>query len=165
MDQDDIKKIEKKTKKKFKSKIIKFVLALVAIAAAVAAVAKFIDNILEKKRQAKNEDSDIKEYSGLFKSIAVNLKDFGLSGIISKTCFSAVNLDLSEATFKQDAFISLNANFSAVVITIPEGYSVSFDGLFNKCAVRNAFEGEEIKDPVIYIAAKANYSAIRIVKK
>ena len=156
---------EKKIKKSFTKKIVKFVLALAAIAAAVAAVAKFIDNLLEKKRQEKNEESDIKEYSGVFKSIAVKLNDYGLAGIISKTFFSSVNIDLSEATFKQDAFITLNANFSAVDITMPEGYSVSFDGLFNKCSVKNAFEGEDIKDPVIYIAAKANYCAIRIFKK
>lgn len=164
-DKTAMEKTEKKIKKSFTKKIIKIVLILAGIAAVAATVAKFIDNLLEKKRQEKNGESDIKEYSGLFKSIAVKLDEYGLAGIISKTCFSSVNLDLSNASFKQDAFITLNANFSAVDITIPEGYSVSFDGLFNKCSVRNAFEGEEIKDPVIYIAAKANYCAIRIFKK
>ncbi len=159
------KKNTNKINKNVKKKIIKIFVILTALAAAAAAVAKFIDNLLEKKRQEKNGESDIKEYSGIFKNISVKLTEYGLAGIISKSCFSSVNLDLSEATFKQDAFITLNANFSAVDITIPDGYSVSFDGLFNKCAVRNAFEGEEIKEPVIYIAAKANYCAIRIFKK
>ena len=153
------------TGKKIKKKIIKLIVLLTAIAAAAAAIAKFIDNLLDKRRLIKNEDSDIKEFSGLFTKKDVQLKEFGLAGIISKSMFSYINLDLSEATFKQDAFITLSANFSAVDITIPDGYSVSFDGLFNKCAVRNAFEGEEIKEPVIYIAAKANYCAIRIFKK
>lgn len=158
-------KKSKKLNKTIKKKIIKLIVILTAIAAAVAAIAKFIDNILDKKRQEKNEESDIKEYSGIFKNIAVKPTEYGLAGIISKSLFSSVSLDLSEASFKQDAFITLSANFSAIDITIPDGYSVSFDGLFNKCSVRNAFEGEEIKEPVIYIAAKANFCAIRVIKK
>ena len=75
-----------------------------------------------------------------------------------------VNLDLSDATFKEDAFISITSNFALIDITIPEGYTVSFDGLINKSSVRNAFEGEETKEPIIYIAAKANFSSIRIFK-
>ena len=154
----------KSTKKTIKKKIIKLILLLTAMAAAAAAIAKLIDNLLDKRRLVKNEDSDIKEYSGLFTKKDIHLKEFGLAGIISKSAFSYINLDLSEATFKQDSFITLSANFSAIDIIIPDGYSVSFDGLISKSSVRNAFEGEEVKDPVIYIAAKSNYSAIRIFK-
>ncbi len=154
----------KNTKKKIKKKIIKILAILTAIAAVVAAVAKFIDSILDKKREEKNEDSDIKEFSGLFVNKDVKLKEFGLAGIISKSCFSRINLDLKDATFKQDAFITITSNFSVVDITIPDGYSVRFDGLFNKCSVKNAFEDAGTSEPVIYIAARSNYSAIRIMK-
>ena len=154
----------KKKKKAIRKKIVKLILILAAITAAVAAIAKFIDNILDKKRVSKNEGSDIKEYSGLFVSKNVKLCENNLSGIVTKPFFSAVNLDLSGASFKQDAFITITANFSLIDITIPEGYSVSFDGLINKSVVKNAFEGEDVKEPVIYIAARANYSSIRIFK-
>ncbi|MCR5684673.1 MAG: hypothetical protein K6G81_04520 [Lachnospiraceae bacterium] len=156
--------VKKNTKKGFKKKIAKLTAFVLAVTAAAAAIAKLIDIILEKKRQVKNVDSDIKEYSGIFASQNVTLREFGVAGIISKANFSAINLDLSEATFKQDAFITLTANMSAINITIPKGYTVSFDGLLNKCAVRNEFEQEEKKEPVIYIAAKANCCAIRINK-
>ena len=153
------------TKKKFKKKIIKLIAILTAIAAVVAAIAKFLDTLLDKKLLEKNEGSDIKEFSGLFVNKDIRLKEYGLAGIISKCSFSRINLDLGDATFKQDAFITLTANFSLVDITVPDGYSVSFDGLINRSSVKNAFENTEVKEPVIYIAAKSNYSAIRIFKK
>ena len=157
---------KKKTgKKRFKRFIIKLVLIVAAVSAAAAAIARFIDKMLDKKRSIKNEDSDIKEYSGIFTNKDVHLKEFGLAGIISRSAFSAINLDLKDSTFKQDAFITLTANFSAVTITIPSGYSVSFDGLINKSAVRNDFKDSAVKEPVIYIAAKTNYSAVRIKRK
>ena len=126
---------------------------------------KFLDTLLDKKLLEKNEGSDIKEFSGLFVNKDIRLKEYGLAGIISKCSFSRINLDLGDATFKQDAFITLTANFSLVDITVPDGYSVSFDGLINRSSVKNAFENTEVKEPVIYIAAKSNYSAIRIFKK
>lgn len=156
--------VERKAKKTIRKKAVKLIAFMIAAAAAVAAVAKLIDTLLEKKRKVKNVDSDIKEYSGIFTSQNVELKEFGVAGIISKSYFSAINLDLRNATFKQDAFITLTANMSAINITIPEGYSVSFDGLLTRCAVKNDFEDDEKKEPVIYIAAKANCSAIRIKK-
>ena len=73
------------TGKKIKKKIIKLIVLLTAIAAAAAAIAKFIDNLLDKRRLIKNEDSDIKEFSGLFTKKDVQLKEFGLAGIISKS--------------------------------------------------------------------------------
>ncbi len=157
-------KVKKEASKSFKKKIVKLAAFIVLAAAAVAAVAKFIDSILEKKRKVKNVDSDIKEYSGIFASQNIELKEFNVAGIISRSWFSAINLDLRNASFKQDAFISLTSNMSAVNIIIPEGYSVSFDGLLNKCAVKNDFEDVDKNEPIIYIAAKAGFSAIRIKK-
>ena len=158
-------KTVKNVKKKIKKTIIMIVVIAAAITAAAAAIAKFIDNILDRKREEKNTGNDIKEYSGLFVNKEVSLSDFGLTGIISKCFFSRIDLDLSGSTFKQDAFITLTTNFSCVDITIPDGYSVSFDGLLNKSVVKNAFEGEKTSEPIIYIAAKSNYSSIRIFRK
>ena len=158
-------KTVKKVKRSIKKKIVKIIVIITAIAAAAAAIAKFIDNILDRKREEKNSGNDIKEYSGIFTNKDVVLNEFGLTGIISKCLFSRIDLDLSGATFKQDAFITLTTNFSCVDITIPDGYSVSFDGLMNKSVVKNAFEGEQISEPIIYIAAKSNFSSIRIFKK
>ena len=150
--------------KRIKKKLFKLVFILTFFAAIAAVIAKFIDNLLEKKRLKKNEGSDIKEYSGLFRNINVKLRESDLAGIVTKAFFSSVNIDLSDAEFKEDAFITITSNFSLIDITIPEGYTVSFDGLINKSSVRNAFEGEATKEPIIYIAAKANFSAIRIFK-
>ncbi|MBR4724597.1 MAG: hypothetical protein IK071_02325 [Lachnospiraceae bacterium] len=164
MAKSDKSKKKKSIFKKFKKKILKWAFILAIFAAIAAVIVKFIDNILDKKRVEKNKNNDIKEFSGFFKNINQKVKDSDLAGIVTKSFFSSVNLDLSDATFKEDAFISITSNFALIDITIPEGYTVSFDGLINKSSVRNAFEGEETKEPIIYIAAKANFSSIRIFK-
>jgi len=139
--------------------IVRLILIVVAIEAITAAVLKVLEYFKSKKADEENPKRDFKEIFNFIGRQDATFTDSMLTGIISKNICAATNIDLSEATFKKDGFISLSAFCSAVYIVVPKGVNVKVDGLI-KCSHVDCDVPEDASQPTLYIASKLKCSSI-----
>lgn len=147
--------------KKFIGKII---LLVTLISAFCAAILKLFDKYKSEKSDKENPGRDYKEFWNL-----VGVKDFSseasdVSGIISKNIFGVTTIDLTNAVFKPDGFISLLSCCAVVTIVVPTGTKVKMDGLISACEIQNDVEADEDDDNCLYIASKCTCSVISIIE-
>ena len=154
-----------KIKKSIRKKAGKFALIVVVMSAVFCAILKLIDFIKSGRSDKENPKREYKEFFNFLGAKKFKIDDHDISGIIVHNILGATCIDLSEATFKEDAFISLSTFASAVTITVPEGINVRFDGLVNKTAVENYAETADASAPTVYVASKCNFSAVRISRQ
>lgn len=154
-----------KIKKSIRKKLGKLALILALIAAITAAVLKLIEFIKRKRSEKTNPTRDFKVFVNMLGAQSFKVDDQNISGVVLKSLIGATSLDLSNASFKQDAFISLNSAFSAITITVPEGINVKVDGLFTKTTIENFAQSDDNSLPTLYVAAKCKFTAVRISRQ
>ena len=141
--------------------IRRLILFIFFIEAVTAAVLKALDHFRNKKAEEENPKRDYKEIFNYLGSKNVALSDKGISGVISKNIIGATSIDLSEATFKEDGFISLNSVCSAIYIVVPAGVNVKIDGLIKASRI-DCDIPEDSSLPTLYIASKLTCSSVYV---
>ncbi len=145
----------------FKRFIRRTVLLIIAIEAVAIAVLKILDYFKSARADEENPGRDFKKFFNFFGSKKQVFNDKHVCGVIVKNICGSTELDLSDAEFTEDGFISLNACFSAVRIIVPKGVNVKVDGLIKASSVHNDVpENPEL--PTLYIASKLTCSAVMV---
>ena len=144
--------------KRFIRRLILFILFIEAV---TAAVLKVIEYFKTKKADEENPKRDYKEIFNFLGSKNVTFTDQNISGVITKNIMGAISIDLSQASFKDDGFISLSALCSAVYIVVPAGVNVKIDGLIKASSV-DCTVPEDTTLPTLYIASKVTCSSVYV---
>ena len=145
----------------FKRFIRRLILFILFVEAVTAAVLKVLDHFRNKKAEEENPTRDFKEIFNYLGSRNVTLSDKNISGVISKNIMGATSIDLTEASFKEDGFISLNSLCSAIYIVVPAGVNVKIDGLIKASRV-DCDIPEDSSLPTLYIASKITCSSVYV---
>ena len=143
----------------------RLMLIITACCAVAAAIMKILDLLKSKKANSANPDRDFKEYFNFLGLKNTALSDSDVAGVISKNICASTELDLSDAQFRKDAFISLEAHCSIISIIIPDGVNVKVDGLITASSVHNEAEAIDPSLPTLYIASRLALSSVRIARK
>lgn len=160
MDNNNMQIIEEK--KSTFSKIIKTIFIISAIYSLIMGIIKVVSYFKTKAREADNDLKDIKEYYAYLTSKNVSVSGKA-SGVVLKNVMGAMNIDLTETEFVSDSFVSVECFMGAMKITVPNNVNVKFDGLIKASAFSNeTTEKDDETLPTLYIALKANCSAIKL---
>lgn len=117
---------------------------------------------IRKRKEKKNKDLKVKEYSSFMESRKIEEKET-LNGIFVTVCMSGLKLDLSEVSIKDEMFLEIKALMSGVVIQVPKGVNVKFEGKVVGADIANQVPKYlDKKAPTLYIVGKAVMSAVEI---
>ncbi|MBP5652838.1 MAG: hypothetical protein J6X17_05405 [Lachnospiraceae bacterium] len=144
--------------KRFIRRLILFVLFIEAV---TAAVLKVLEYFKSKKADEENPKRDFKEVFNYLGRKYAAISDKNITGVITKNIMGATSLDLSEASFKEDGFISLSSFCSAVYIVVPKGVNVKIDGLIKASRI-DCDVDEDSTLPTLYIASKITCSSVYV---
>lgn len=142
--------------------LLKIVGVLTVIWGAFIAVLLF----LKKRYQAReegNNDREIKEYYAVLGGNSITPEPGVFKGLVAKTILGGTSINLKDAVFEGDSFISLDVFMGGVDIRVPEGVNVKIDGRFKASGTNNSTDeiiGEDV--PTLYIAAKLVASGLNV---
>lgn len=146
-----------------KSGLFKVLVVLGAVAAAITTAIVVVKQIFKAKEKA-SMCKEIREYFGFMDAKCILPEEGAFSGVTASVVMSALFIDLRDAEFEEESFVSIKALMSAVQILVPEDVKVVVDGKTVLGAVQDNTEHDmdDEKTKTLYIVQNSKLSAISV---
>lgn len=152
---------EETTKKS--GKLGKILIIIGAIHAAILVFVLVLKKIW-KHREEASKGKAVREYFGLWTAKSILPDEGTFEGMTVKSVMSAVRVNLMDADFADESFVSIDSTMSAIAIIVPENVKVIVDGKNKFGAIQDkcSHDNDESCEKVLYVAYNNKMSAISV---